>query len=65
MPARKNAWGIYDVFTANDDGQVFIGEHADEILRVAGYSDREIASLRSSGILAARSADQAPVHRVA
>lgn len=25
MPARKNAWGIYDVFTAADDRQVFIG----------------------------------------
>ncbi|WP_426420392.1 CaiB/BaiF CoA transferase family protein [Bradyrhizobium genosp. A] len=25
MPARKNAWGIYDVFTASDGGQVFIG----------------------------------------
>ncbi|MHB0790239.1 CaiB/BaiF CoA transferase family protein [Bradyrhizobium sp. 5.13L] len=25
MPARKNAWGIYDVFTASDGGQIFIG----------------------------------------
>jgi crotonobetainyl-CoA:carnitine CoA-transferase CaiB-like acyl-CoA transferase len=25
MPARKNAWGVYDVFTACDGGQVFIG----------------------------------------
>jgi len=25
MPARKNAWGIYDVFTANDGTQAFIG----------------------------------------
>lgn len=25
MPARKNAWGIYDVFSASDGGQVFIG----------------------------------------
>jgi crotonobetainyl-CoA:carnitine CoA-transferase CaiB-like acyl-CoA transferase len=25
MPARKNAWGIYDVFTTADGGQVFIG----------------------------------------
>ena len=25
MPARKNAWGVYDVFTASDGGQVFIG----------------------------------------
>ena len=25
MPARKNAWGIYDVFTAKDGGQAFIG----------------------------------------
>lgn len=25
MPARKNAWGIYDVFTASDGGQAFIG----------------------------------------
>ena len=25
MPARKNAWGVYDVFTAADGGQVFIG----------------------------------------
>ena len=25
MPARKNAWGVYDVFTANCGTQVFIG----------------------------------------
>lgn len=25
MPARKNAWGLYDVFTTADDRQVFIG----------------------------------------
>jgi len=25
MPARKNAWGVYDVFTSSDGGQVFIG----------------------------------------
>jgi len=25
MPARKNAWGVYDVFTASDGGQAFIG----------------------------------------
>jgi crotonobetainyl-CoA:carnitine CoA-transferase CaiB-like acyl-CoA transferase len=25
MPARKNAWGVYDVFTAQDGGQAFIG----------------------------------------
>lgn len=25
MPARTNAWGVYDVFTANDGGQIFIG----------------------------------------
>jgi crotonobetainyl-CoA:carnitine CoA-transferase CaiB-like acyl-CoA transferase len=25
MPARKNAWGVYDVFTASDGGQVFVG----------------------------------------
>jgi crotonobetainyl-CoA:carnitine CoA-transferase CaiB-like acyl-CoA transferase len=25
MPARKNAWGVYDVFTAKDGGQAFIG----------------------------------------
>ena len=25
MPARKNAWGIYDVFTSRDGTQVFIG----------------------------------------
>jgi crotonobetainyl-CoA:carnitine CoA-transferase CaiB-like acyl-CoA transferase len=29
MPARKNAWGVYDVFTAKDGGQVFIGVTAD------------------------------------
>lgn len=29
MPARKNAWGIYDVFSASDGGQVFIGVTAD------------------------------------
>lgn len=25
MPARKNAWGVYDVFTSADERQVFIG----------------------------------------
>ncbi len=25
MPARKNAWGVYDVFSASDGGQAFIG----------------------------------------
>jgi crotonobetainyl-CoA:carnitine CoA-transferase CaiB-like acyl-CoA transferase len=30
MPARKNAWGIYDVFTANDGAQVFIGLTSDQ-----------------------------------
>jgi crotonobetainyl-CoA:carnitine CoA-transferase CaiB-like acyl-CoA transferase len=25
MPARKNAWGVYDVFTAKDGKQAFIG----------------------------------------
>ena len=25
MPARRNAWGVYDVFTASDGGQAFIG----------------------------------------
>jgi crotonobetainyl-CoA:carnitine CoA-transferase CaiB-like acyl-CoA transferase len=25
MPARKNAWGVYDVFTSRDGTQVFIG----------------------------------------
>ena len=42
-----------------------IGEHTDEILRSSGYSDSEIAKLRSSGILAAQSADQRPAHHVA
>ena len=30
-----------------------IGEHADEILRAAGYSEREIIDLRSAGVLGA------------
>jgi crotonobetainyl-CoA:carnitine CoA-transferase CaiB-like acyl-CoA transferase len=29
MPARKNAWGIYDVFTTKDGGQAFIGVTSD------------------------------------
>ncbi len=29
MPARKSAWGIYDVFTAGDGGQAFIAVTAD------------------------------------
>lgn len=29
MPARKSAWGIYDVFTAKDGDQVFVGVTAD------------------------------------
>ncbi|WP_291008280.1 CaiB/BaiF CoA-transferase family protein [Ferrovibrio sp.] len=29
MPARKNAWGIYDVFTAADGGMVFLGVTSD------------------------------------
>lgn len=29
MPARKGAWGIYDVFTAKDGEQVFVGVTAD------------------------------------
>jgi crotonobetainyl-CoA:carnitine CoA-transferase CaiB-like acyl-CoA transferase len=30
MPARKNAWGVYDVFTARDRGQAFIGVTSDQ-----------------------------------
>jgi crotonobetainyl-CoA:carnitine CoA-transferase CaiB-like acyl-CoA transferase len=30
-----------------------VGEHADEILQAAGYTDREIAGLRSAGVLGA------------
>jgi crotonobetainyl-CoA:carnitine CoA-transferase CaiB-like acyl-CoA transferase len=30
MPARRNAWGVYDVFTARDGGQAFIGVTADQ-----------------------------------
>ena len=29
MPARKNAWGVYDVFTGSDGGQAFIAITAD------------------------------------
>lgn len=29
MPARKNAWGIYDVFNASDGGMVFLGVTSD------------------------------------
>jgi len=29
MPARTNAWGIYDVFTANDEAQAFIAITSD------------------------------------
>jgi len=42
-----------------------VGEHADEIMRAAGYSDREIANLRSAGILAAENVPQVAAHRVA
>jgi crotonobetainyl-CoA:carnitine CoA-transferase CaiB-like acyl-CoA transferase len=30
MPARKNAWGVYDVFDAKAGGQVFIGVTSDQ-----------------------------------
>lgn len=30
MPARKNAWGVYDVFAARDGGQAFIGVTSDQ-----------------------------------
>lgn len=30
MPARKNAWGVYDVFSARDGGQAFIGVTSDQ-----------------------------------
>jgi crotonobetainyl-CoA:carnitine CoA-transferase CaiB-like acyl-CoA transferase len=29
MPARRGAWGIYDVFTTAEDGQIFIGVTSD------------------------------------
>ncbi len=30
MPARKNAWGVYDVFTGSDGGQAFIACTSDK-----------------------------------
>ncbi len=43
MPARKNAWGIYDVFTASDGGQAFIGCTSDghwlRFCNVFGFKD--------------------------
>ena len=43
MPARKNAWGIYDVFTAKDGGQAFIGCTSDghwlRFCTVFGFTD--------------------------
>jgi crotonobetainyl-CoA:carnitine CoA-transferase CaiB-like acyl-CoA transferase len=43
MPARKNAWGIYDVFEGKDDGQVFIGCTSDghwlRFCTVFGFND--------------------------
>jgi len=43
MPARKNAWGIYDVFTARDGGQAFIGctsdGHWSRFCTVFGFKD--------------------------
>ena len=43
MPARKNAWGIYDVFTARDGGQAFIGCTSDghwlRFCAVFGFKD--------------------------
>jgi crotonobetainyl-CoA:carnitine CoA-transferase CaiB-like acyl-CoA transferase len=29
MPARRGAWGIYDVFATEGDGQIFIGVTSD------------------------------------
>ncbi len=43
MPARKSAWGIYDVFTAKDGGQAFIGctsdGHWSRFCTVFGFKD--------------------------
>jgi crotonobetainyl-CoA:carnitine CoA-transferase CaiB-like acyl-CoA transferase len=48
MPARKNAWGVYDVFTGSDGGQVFIGCTSDghwrrfcDAFGLAGWRDDE------------------------
>jgi crotonobetainyl-CoA:carnitine CoA-transferase CaiB-like acyl-CoA transferase len=30
MPARRGAWGIYDVFTTSDGGELFIGVTSDQ-----------------------------------
>jgi len=30
LPARKNAWGVYDVFAVADEGMVFIGVTSDQ-----------------------------------
>ncbi|WP_245313175.1 CaiB/BaiF CoA transferase family protein [Bradyrhizobium macuxiense] len=42
-----------------------IGEHTDEVLRTAGYSDREIAGFRSAGVLAPQTSDALDTSRVA
>ncbi|WP_025038754.1 CaiB/BaiF CoA transferase family protein [Bradyrhizobium sp. DOA9] len=43
MPARKNAWGVYDVFTSSDGGQVFIGctsdGHWQRLCDVFGFAE--------------------------
>ena len=43
MPARKSAWGIYDVFTGKDGGQAFIAVTADgqwhRFCEVFGFAD--------------------------
>ena len=39
------------------------GEHTDEVLREAGYSDEEIAAMKESGAAAGPSADAAATFR--
>ncbi len=43
MPARKSAWGVYDVFTASDGGQAFVAVTADgqwhRFCEVFGFAD--------------------------
>ncbi len=43
MPARRNAWGVYDVFNAKDGGQAFIGctsdNHWQRFCGQFGFSD--------------------------
>ena len=65
MPARKNAWGVYDVFTASDGGQVFIGctsdGHWQRFCETFGFDDgATIRGLQETPIVARRASGCCP-----